>query len=186
MLTPSPITSDTLFQYLTAQYSWNQVSIQESNSKILPNLDAMHSDIRRLATNLEVKLNGLQQMFSGTDQQDQKNAVKNLREFVQSAATVLSSSSTILSGDQDDVFREDTDDFRSDFGDWFRSDANASTVDWIYTITGETLLFGVSETKASQDPLPTSSDSSEGKPIVSEHKWSLSLTYYSRATSVSV
>lgn len=106
-------------------------------------------------------------MFSGTNQQNQMDGVRNLREFVQSAATVLSSASTILSGDQDDVRPEDGDDFRSDFGDWFRSDTNESTLDWIYSTTGKTFLHGVGETKTSQEPLPTSSNPSEGKLLAS-------------------
>lgn len=122
-------------------HSWNQVSIQESTSRILPNIDAMHSDIRRLATNLDIKIHGLQQMFSGTNNQSQIEGVKHLKDFVQSAATVLSSSSTILSSEQDNAHSEDGDDFRSDFGDWFRTETNASTLDWIYSSTGDTPLF---------------------------------------------
>ena len=147
-----------LNQYLIISFSWNQVSIQESTSKILPNLDAMHADIRRLATNLDIKLHGLQQMFVGNNQQNQIDGVKNLRDFVQSAATVLSSASTILSAaDQGDVLSEDGDDFRSDFGDWFRTETNASTLDWIYSNTGDSVLFEISETRTIEAPLPSTS-----------------------------
>ncbi|KAF4214229.1 hypothetical protein CNMCM8980_006914 [Aspergillus fumigatiaffinis] len=81
--------------------SWHQVSIQESTSKILPSLNAMHSDIRRLATNLDIKLHGLQNMFLGSNQQKQMAGVEHLKEFIHSAATVLSSASTITSNDKE-------------------------------------------------------------------------------------
>jgi hypothetical protein len=129
---------------ITSQ-SWNQVSIQESTSKILPNLDAMHADIRRLATNLDIKIHGLQQTFSGDDQQNQLEGVENLREFVQSAATVLSSTSTVLSENREQD-PEDFNDFRSDFGNWFRTDTNAFTLDWIQSGIGNVALPKASET----------------------------------------
>jgi hypothetical protein len=117
----------------------------------------MHADIRRLATNLDIKIHGLQQMFSGDDQQNQLEGVKNLREFVQSAATVLSSTSTVLSENQDQD-HEDFNDFRSDFRDWFRTDTNAFTLDWIQSSSGNVALLEASETaniKESSAPRPT-------------------------------
>jgi hypothetical protein len=134
--------------------SWNQVSIQESTSKILPNLDAMHSDIRHLATNLDVKLHGLQQMFSGSNQQSQIDSVNHLKEFVQSAATVLSSTSTVLSADEaEENHSEDGDDFRSDFGDWFKTEMNVATLDWIYSTNGGESIFDLSQTRSSAQPV---------------------------------
>lgn len=125
-------------------------------------MDAMHSDIRRLATNLDIKIHGLQQMFSGASE-GQVAGVQHLREFVQSAATVLSSASTVLSADQNDISSErDVDDFRSDFSDWFRTDeTNASTLDWIYSSSGDTPLFGISDTKAGKQSLPIGSSSTD-------------------------
>lgn len=150
------------------QCSWNQVSIQESTSKILPNLDAMHSDIRRLATNLDVKLHGLQQMFSGSNQQSQIDGVKHLKEFVQSAATVLSSASTVLSAnDLEDEQLEAGDDFRSDFGDWFKTEVNVATLDWIYSTNGSTPIFDLSETGAAAKPLAGASNLSKGQKLSS-------------------
>jgi hypothetical protein len=120
----------------------------------------MHSDIRRLATNLDVKLHGLQQMFSGSNQQSQIDGVKHLKEFVQSAATVLSSTSTVLSADEpEDEHPEDGDDFRSDFGDWFKTEVNVSTLDWIYSTNRSTFIFDLSQTQTSAQPLAETSHS---------------------------
>jgi hypothetical protein len=124
----------------------------------------MHADIRRLARNLNIKIHGLQQMFSGDDQQNQLEGVKNLREFVQSTATVLSSTSTVLSStstvlsENQEQDPEDFNDFRSDFGDLFRTDTNAFTLDWIQSSTGNVALLEASETantKESSAPKPT-------------------------------
>ena len=114
----------------------------------------MHSDIRRLATNLDVKLHGLQQMFAGSNQQSQIDGVKHLKEFIQSAATVLSSASTVLSPDGlGDEHSEDGDDFRSDFGDWFKTEVNESTLAWIYSTDRSTSIFDLSQTRISAQPL---------------------------------
>jgi hypothetical protein len=119
----------------------------------------MHSDIRRLATNLDVKLHGLQQIFSGSNEQSQIDGVKHLKEFVQSAATVLSSTSTVLSADEDpaEEHSEDGDDFRSDFGDWFKAEVNVSTLDWIYSTNGSTSIFDLGQTRTSLQPLAENS-----------------------------
>jgi hypothetical protein len=120
----------------------------------------MHSDIRRLATNLDVKLQGLQQMFSGSNQQSQIDGVKHLKEFVESAATVLSSASTVLSADElEDEHSEDSGDFRSDFGDWFRTEVNVSTLDWIYSTNRSTSIFDLSQTQTSAQHLAETSHS---------------------------
>ncbi|KAG2003845.1 hypothetical protein GB937_009337 [Aspergillus fischeri] len=140
--------------------SWHQVSIQESTSKILPNLNAMHSDIRRLATNLDIKLHGLQNMLSGRNQQKQMTGVQNLKEVIQSAATVLSSASTITSKDKEgnDALSGYVDDFWPDFNaDWFRTKASLSTLDWVCSTSGKSPPFELGNTSF-QEPLTTSSD----------------------------
>ncbi|GFF31113.1 GTP-binding protein rhoA [Aspergillus lentulus] len=145
---------------------WHQVSIQESTSKILPSLNAMHSDIRRLATNLDIKLHGLQNMFNGSNQQKQMAGVENLKEFIHSAATVLSSASTITSNDKegDDALSEYADDFWPDFNaDWFRTKTN---LDWVSSTRGKSLTFELGNTSF-QEPLTTSSDAPGGLPEVS-------------------
>lgn len=123
--------------------------MQATTSQILPNIDAMHSDIRRLATNLDIRMHGLQQMFSSTDDQRQENGVKHLKEFIQSAATVLSSGSTVFSNDQRNDQFEDVDDFRSDFGVWFRTEVNSSTLDWIYSTNRSASIFEFTEVQES-------------------------------------
>lgn len=120
--------------------SWNQVSMKETTAQILPNLDAMHEDIRRLATNLNVKLQALQQTFENSSQQIQVRGIANLKDFAQSAATVLSCASTISRGDveTDSVF-----DINSELGDfdWYQSGASTATLSWIYSQTGDCFLF---------------------------------------------
>ena len=109
----------------------------------------MHADIRRLATNLDVKIHGLQQMFSGGIQQSRIDGVMHLKEFIQSAATVLSSTSTVLSIDESiDEDAEPDDDFRSDFGDWFKTEVTVSTLDWIYSTDRNTPIFDLGLTNS--------------------------------------
>jgi hypothetical protein len=121
----------------------------------------MHSDIRRLATNLDIKLHGLQNMFLGSNQQKQMAGVEHLKEFIHSAATVLSSASTITSNNKegDDALSEYVDDFWPDFNaDWFRTKTN---LDWVSSTSGKSLPFELGNTSF-QEPLTTSSDAPGG------------------------
>lgn len=92
----------------------------------------MHQDIRKLATNLNVKLQALQVTSHNNHQQAQIDSVNNLKECIQSAASVLSSASTVLSEDQEELSGENVD-FMSDFGDLFDREFSQSTLDWIYS-----------------------------------------------------
>jgi hypothetical protein len=114
----------------------------------------MHMTIRRLATNLDVKLHGLQQLLVGSDQQRQIDGVQHLKEFVQSAATVLSSASTIQSVNGDG--EEDTEtnnDFRSDFGGWFKTEVNVATLDWVYSDNSSTSITDRTEIRSTTQRL---------------------------------
>lgn len=111
-------------------HRWNSFSIQETTSKILPNLDVLQDDIRRLATNLDVKLQAMQLASVASNQQDQINSVNNLQSCVRSAATVLSSASTMASYQQDASY--EVDDVTSEIGrDWFQTGTVEATKSWV-------------------------------------------------------
>lgn len=115
---------------LICVYRWNSFTIQERTSKILPNLDILQDDIRRLATNLDVKLQAMQQASVASDQQDQINGVNNLKSCVRSAATVLSSASSMASNIQGTFYEVDDD--ASEFeGDWFQAETVEATKSWV-------------------------------------------------------
>jgi hypothetical protein len=77
---------------------------------------------------------------------------------------VLSSTSTVLSAnEQEDENSEDDDNFRSDFGDWFKTEVNVSTLDWIYSTNGSTSIFDLSQTKTSTQPFAETSHSQRGQ-----------------------
>jgi hypothetical protein len=84
-----------------------------------------------------VKLTALQSLFEITNQSDRAVTVTNLKKTIISAATVISSGATNI----DDVVQ--LDDLASDFGDWFRSETSAATLNWIYSDTREEPLFSL-------------------------------------------
>ena len=92
----------------------------------------MHTDIRRLATSLDIKLQVMHEMSVATHQQSQIESVNNLKSCVRSAATVLSSASTTLSL-ENPVNPQDIDDVTWEFGtDWFRTELTETTQSWVF------------------------------------------------------
>jgi len=121
-----------LLTYLTVFHRWNQLTIQESTDKILPNLDELHREIRRIALDLHLRIQNLQDAVTNTNNEDHIDAVKNLRACVHTAATIVSSVSTILTADQG---YQASVTYDSDFGDCFPSEPSESMLRWISSNT---------------------------------------------------
>ncbi|GAB1321001.1 aldehyde dehydrogenase 3, member A2 [Madurella fahalii] len=87
---------DTLQMCLQTIILWNSVSIQKTTSSIEPNLEAIHKEISRLAINVEVKIQAIQDLMIGSTGTDAIKNLARLNQCIDSAASVLSSASTIL------------------------------------------------------------------------------------------
>ncbi|KAK5991223.1 GTP-binding protein rhoA [Cladobotryum mycophilum] len=112
---------------------FGQVSVKQDTTKLLANSEAMHSDITRLATNLDVKLRGLEALFKANDRDSDLETVVNLRDCVRSAASVVSGSVAALEG-SGSVIEPDITDFTSEFGEWLDFDKQFTHV-WLQTST---------------------------------------------------
>ena len=125
-----------MLTYLAVSHRWNQLTIQESTEKILPNLDELHREIRRIALDLHLRIENLQDAVTNTNtntnNEDRIDAVKNLRACVHTAATIVSSASTILNADQG---CQASVTYGSDFGDCFPSEPSESMLRWISSNT---------------------------------------------------
>ena len=98
----------------------------------MPNLDELHREIRRIALDLHLRIQNLQDAVTNTNNEDRIDAVKNLRACVYSAATIVSSASTILTADQG---YQASVTYGSDFGDCFPSEPSESMLRWISSNT---------------------------------------------------
>ena len=86
----------------------------------------MHAEIRRLATNLDVKLQAMQEMYLASNQQAQIDLANNLKECVCSAATVVSSASTTASVTDQETPQE-IDEFTAEIETaWFQPEIGAT------------------------------------------------------------
>jgi hypothetical protein len=111
---------------------WNQVTFQESTDKILPNLDELHHAIRRIAFDINNRMANLQSLVEANTKDDHIQTLKNLRNCVQSAASVVSSASTTLGVNHLDQFSVT---YGSDFGDCFPSEPGETMLRWISSNT---------------------------------------------------
>ncbi|KAH6668378.1 hypothetical protein B0J14DRAFT_704048 [Halenospora varia] len=123
---------DTLHLSLQAVALWNQVTLQESNDKILPNLNDLHHSIRSLATDINFRMMNLQNLVESNTRNDSVQTLTNLKKCVQSAATVVSSASTALGIDDTDRFSVA---HQSEFGDLFPPEPNEAMTRWISSNT---------------------------------------------------
>ena len=80
-------------------HRWNSVSVQNSTSNIMPRLDAVHQEIRRLATNVDIKIQTMQDLMIGAHESTTIKTAERLQSCIHSAASVLSSASTVMLGD---------------------------------------------------------------------------------------
>ncbi|KAK4235593.1 hypothetical protein C8A03DRAFT_36541 [Achaetomium macrosporum] len=88
---------DTLQLSLQTIILWNSVALQKATSNIAPDLEAIHQEIRRLATNVDVKIQAMQDLMIGSQDNKTGDTASKLRNCIHSAASVLSAASTIRS-----------------------------------------------------------------------------------------
>jgi hypothetical protein len=106
---------DTLQLSLQTIVLWNSVAVQKSTSNIEPNLEAIHQEIRRLATNVDVKIQAMQDLMIGSDDTKTGATASKLRNCIHSAASVVSAASTIRS---EEVLSDDGATVQSLDSDW--------------------------------------------------------------------
>lgn len=109
------------------------MTVKESVDEILPSLYELHKSIRRNAAQINDRITTLQTQVVGTSSQyETLQTLHNMRDCVQSAASVVSSASTstILTTA---VGRGDngTEDFSSEFGDLFPPASNETMLRWV-------------------------------------------------------
>jgi len=108
----------------------------------MPNLDELHQAIRRIAFDINDRINALQNVveantnsnnnLTGELNDSQIQILTNLRNCVQSAASVVSSASTTLGIDHGDSFSVT---YGSEFGDVFPSEPGETMLIWISSNT---------------------------------------------------
>ena len=114
---------------LQAIILWNQTSYQRTADQVLPNLSDLHHDVRRIASDLNGRIDILQAMVGSQQDETQVVAMSNLRECVWAAASTISSATTIIiSALEDD---DDRMALASDFGDCFPPQHNLAMRRWI-------------------------------------------------------
>ncbi|KAK3896726.1 hypothetical protein C8A05DRAFT_39724, partial [Staphylotrichum tortipilum] len=127
---------DTLQLSLQTIILWNSVSAQKTAAKVLPGLDAIHQEIRRLATNVDIKIQAMQDLMIGAHESSTIKTAERLKCCIHSAASVLSSASTAML----EVMEED-DGGGSISGDLAAKDV-AAVLAWIQNNAFETALDG--------------------------------------------
>jgi hypothetical protein len=104
--------------------------VKSDTTKILSNSEAIHRDLTQLATNLDVKLKGLEVLFQGKQEQGGVDEVSRMRDCVQSAATVISTTSVMSIGDLEEADDDDSDN-KSELQDWLRMQNSELTLQWV-------------------------------------------------------
>lgn len=75
----------------------NQLSYSKSTEmKVLPSLNELHDDVRRIALDLNQRIESLQATVYTPQDQRQVTAMSNLLDCVRSAASTISSASTAV------------------------------------------------------------------------------------------
>jgi tetratricopeptide (TPR) repeat protein len=100
----------------------------------LPNLDELHQLIRKIAIDINNRMNTLQNAVESSSSKDseQLQSLTNLQNCVRSAASVVSSASTTLAVDQPDHFSVT---YGSEFGDVFPAEPGETMLRWISSNT---------------------------------------------------
>lgn len=112
---------------------WNQVSYQRSADQVLPSLSDLHKEVRRMAREMNQRIEALQSMVTSKQDEDQVVAMNNLRDCVRSAASIVSSASTIINSQNgaNSVTALPS----SEFGDCFPVEQNVAIRRWMETRT---------------------------------------------------
>ena len=112
---------------------WNQVSYQKSADQVLPSINVIHQDIRRIALEMNQRIEALRSVVASKQDEDQVVAMSNLRNCVQSAASIVSSTSTVIQSQNGDDSATVVP--NSDFGDCFPAEQNYAIRRWMATRT---------------------------------------------------
>lgn len=105
-----------------------QISHQKSTDQLLPSLDVLHSEVRRIALGLNEHIETLRKTTGSRQDEVQILAINNLRDCVKTAASIVSSASTIKASESGDSFPTVP---LSDFGDCFPVEQNLAIRRWI-------------------------------------------------------
>jgi hypothetical protein len=111
---------------------WNQITFKESTDKILPNLEEINQAIRRIAHDINNRMSTLQNVATSKQTDAKLHVLHNLRNCVQSAASIASSASTSLGAEQPDYFSVSD---RSELGGLFPSEPGETMLRWISSNT---------------------------------------------------
>lgn len=128
------------------------MTLQASTKDILPNLERISSEIRRIANYLNPYIQRLE-LTTDIPQVLELDYARNLRECVRSSASVVSSASTILAGDVEDEGSVVAD---SDFGNCFPELSTVSIQGWI---DANTIVEEANIADAAPEYLAANSDS---------------------------
>ena len=120
---------DGLHLSLQAIILWNQMSYQRTADEVLPNLANLHNDVRRIASDLNGRIDTLHAMVSSQQDETQVNSMSNLRECVRAAASTISSATTIITSNLETAGDHPV--AESDFGDCFPAQHNLPMRRWM-------------------------------------------------------
>ena len=124
---------DSLQLSVQAIILWNQTSYQKTADQVLPNLSALHDDVRRIALDLNQRIESLQAMVASKQDEVQVVAMENLRDCVRSAASTISSATTIVASREG--ASQNLTSSSSDFGDVFPVQYNVAMRRWVESNT---------------------------------------------------
>nr|POE87478.1 hypothetical protein CFP56_30067 [Quercus suber] len=109
----------------------NQMHHQRSTDQLLPGLDNLNQEVRRVAIEMNQRIESLQETKATSNNESQVIAMVNLRDCVKSAASIVSSASTMIASKQS----ASSEIAASDFGDVFPVDDNVMIQRWMETRT---------------------------------------------------
>lgn len=112
---------------------WNQVSQQNTDSQVIPLLNDLQNEVRRIALDMNQRIETLEALAVSEQDQNQVDAMENLRHCVQSAASLVSSASTIVLTTAENEATAVM--LTSDFGDCFPVERKFAMQRWIQTRT---------------------------------------------------
>ena len=110
--------------------SYERVVIKQEAANANADSDTFHHDLIQLATNLDIKLRGLEALFQGKHDMAGIDEIARMRECVQSAATVISTAAAARASDEE-VEDVDNSDVKSELEDWDQTPNHEITLDWI-------------------------------------------------------